>query len=64
VLSSCGPRNLRKMKRKITDMVATDSEVNESTIGDGDDSEDEYFGPEDDGGAVDPNMEALGYADL
>jgi hypothetical protein len=33
-------------------------------MGDGDDSADEYFGPEDDGGAVDPDMEALGYADL
>jgi hypothetical protein len=43
---------------------ATDSEVDESTMGDGDNSEDEYFGPEDDGGAVDPDMEALGYADL
>ena len=44
--------------------AATDSEVDESTMGDGDNSEDEYFGPEDDGGAVDPDMEALGYADL
>ncbi len=26
--------------------------------------EDEYFGPEDDGGGVDPDMEELGYADL
>ena len=26
--------------------------------------DDEYFGPEDDGGAVDPDMEELGYADL
>ena len=45
-------------------VAATDSEVDESTIGDGDNSADEYFGPEDDGGAVDPDMEALGYADL
>jgi len=44
--------------------AATDSEVDESTIGDGDYSADEYFGPEDDGGAVDPDVEALGYADL
>ena len=43
--------------------AATDSEV-ESAMGDGDNSADEYFGPEDDGGAVDPDMEALGYADL
>ena len=42
--------------------AATDTE--ESTMGDGDNSADEYFGPEDDGGAVDPDMEALGYADL
>ena len=28
------------------------------------DDDDEYFGPEDDGGAVDPDMEELGYADL
>jgi hypothetical protein len=41
--------------------AATDSEVIESTMGD---SADEYFGPEDDGGGVDPDMEALGYADL
>jgi hypothetical protein len=34
------------------------------TLGDGDNSEDEYFGPEDDSGAVDPDMEAMGYADL
>ena len=26
--------------------------------------EDEYFGPEDDGAAVDPDMEELGYTDL
>ena len=44
--------------------AATDSEVDESTMGDGDNSADEYFGPEDDGGAVDPDVEALGYADL
>ena len=44
--------------------AATDSEVDEPTMGDGDNSGDEYFGPEDDGGAVDPDMEALGYADL
>jgi len=44
--------------------AAMDSEVDESTMGDGDNSADEYFGPEDDGGAVDPDMEALGYADL
>jgi hypothetical protein len=43
--------------------AATDSEMDESTMGDGD-SEDEYFGPEDDGGAVDPDMEVLGYGDL
>ena len=43
--------------------AATDSEV-ESAMGDGDNSADEYFGPEDDGGAVDPDVEALGYADL
>ena len=43
--------------------AATDSEV-ESVMGDGGNSADEYFGPEDDGGAVDPDMEALGYADL
>ena len=28
------------------------------------DDEDEYFGPEDDGGGVDPDMEELSYADL
>src|SRR3977135_1847750 len=42
----------------------SDSEVDEATLGDGDNSADEYFGPEDDGGAVDPDMESLGYADL
>ena len=42
----------------------SDSEVDEAMLGDGDNSADEYFGPEDDGGAVDPDMEALGYADL
>lgn len=31
---------------------------------DEDGSTDEYFGPEDDGGAVDPDMDELGYADL
>ena len=45
-------------------VAALDSEVDESMMGDGDNSADEYFGPEDDGGAVDPDMEALGYADL
>jgi hypothetical protein len=30
----------------------------------GDDDDNEYFGPEDNGGAVDPDMDALGYADL
>jgi hypothetical protein len=44
--------------------AAADSEVDEAMLGDGDNSADEYFGPEDDGGAVDPDMEALGYADL
>lgn len=44
--------------------AATDSEVDDSIMGDEDNLEDEYFGPEDDGGAVDPDMEALGYADL
>ena len=28
------------------------------------DDDDKYFGPEDDGGGVDPDMEELGYADL
>ena len=42
----------------------SDSEVDEATLGDGDNSADEYFGPEDNGGAVDPDMEVLGYADL
>ena len=31
---------------------------------DGDCSENEHFGPEDDGGAIDPDMDELGYADL
>jgi hypothetical protein len=31
---------------------------------DGVEVDDEYFGPEDDGGGVDPDMEELGYADL
>jgi hypothetical protein len=44
--------------------AATESEVDESMMGDGDHSADEYFGPEDDGGAVDSDVEALSYADL
>ncbi len=27
-------------------------------------ADDEYFGPEDDGGGLDPDMTELGYADL
>lgn len=45
-------------------VTETDSDVDEATLGDGGYSTDEFFGPEDDGGAVDPDMEALGYADL
>ena len=42
----------------------SDSEVDDTTPVDEDDPADEYFGPEDDGGAVDPDMNELGYAEL
>jgi hypothetical protein len=45
-------------------VTETDSDVDEAMLGDEGYSADEFFGPEDDGGAVDPDMEALGYADL
>ncbi len=40
-----------------------EAEGEQGATGDGED-EDEFFGPEDDGGAVDPDMDALGYANL
>jgi hypothetical protein len=39
-------------------------DYDEAMLGNGNNLADEYFGPEDNGGAVDPDMEALGYADL
>jgi len=49
-------------------MSQSDDEVDEvdevEAVGDGDSDGDIYFGPEDDGGAVDPDMDELGYADL
>ena len=43
--------------------LESENEV-EGIPSDGDCSANEYFGPEDDGGAVDPDMDELGYADL
>ncbi len=48
-------------------MLQLDDEVDGvEAIGDSDSDGDGdiYFGPEDDGGAVDPDMDELGYADL
>ena len=44
--------------------LGEDSDDENSQEDDGEELDDEDFGPEDDGGAGDPDMEALGYAEL
>jgi len=46
-------------------VVDSDSEESDEGRPDGVEiDDDEFFGPEDDGGGVDPDMDKLGYADL